>query len=108
MARRWRAFDVEAINREFAALPLEDHLCLQQTMLAYRSGEGEGYVVRNYGEGLMMVKDAAQGQGRCLFFSVHLERGTEILTALLVYKKESQEAPQRVLDTARRRLRETP
>lgn len=108
MARRWRAFDVEAINREFAALPPDDYFRLGEAMLAYRRDEGRGYVVKNYGDGLMMVKDAAQGQGRCLFFSVRIERGEEILTALLVYKKESQETPQRILDTARRRMRETP
>lgn len=52
-----------------------------------------------------MVKDDSHGQGRCLFFSVRREGSEEVLTALLVYKKESQEAPKWVHDTARKWMR---
>jgi len=42
----------------------------------------------------MMLKDSSRGQGRSLFFSTSQEGGVEVLTLLLVYKKESHEAPQ--------------
>lgn len=76
-------------------------------MRAYARDLGIGYEVKAYGGGLMMVKDASRGQGRCLFFALRREAdGSETIVALLVYKKESQEAPKRVLETARRRMGE--
>ncbi len=105
VTRRWRAFDAETINKEMRDLPQEDYFRLSQAMLAYRMDTGSGYVVKNYGEGLMMVRDGSHGAGRCLFFSVREEQGVEVLVALLVYKKESQEAPKRVIDTARQRMK---
>ena len=78
---------METINRELRTLSHEDFRRLTEAMLAYRLDKGGGYVVKSYGDGLMMVKDSTHGQGRCLFFSVRIERGEEILTALLVYKK---------------------
>ena len=66
---------METINREFAALPPDDYFRLGEAMLAYRLDQGAGYIVQNYGDGLMMVKDAAHGQGRCLFFSIRVEWG---------------------------------
>lgn len=102
--RRWRAFDSETINRELSALPKEDFLHLTQAMLAFRKAQGSGYVVKNYGDGLLMLKDDSKGQGRCLFFSIRKQGDEEVLTALVVYKKESQEAPARVIKKARQRM----
>ena len=94
-------------NRELLALPEADFLRLTAAMKAYAIEEPSGYVIKNYGEGLMMIKDASHGQGRGLFFSVRIVGGEEVLTLLLAYKKESQEAPARVIETARRRMRES-
>lgn len=103
VARRWRAFDRETIDKEMRALPKEAYHKLSEAMLAYRLDTRIGYVVRNYGDGLMMVKDDSHGAGRCLFFTIHEEAGVDVLVALLVYK-ESEEAPKRVIDAARRRM----
>ena len=86
-------------------LPPEDYYRLSQAMLGYRKASGSGYVVKNYGRGLFMIKDDSRGQGRCIFFSARQEQGDELLTALLVYKKESREVPARVIEAARKRLR---
>ena len=102
--RKWRAFDGATINKELSELPSEDFYRLTAAMKAYRLDQKVGYVVRSYGDGLMMVKDDSHGQGRCVFFAVREVAGEEVLTALLVYKKETQEAPKRVLDAARRRM----
>lgn len=76
-------------------------------MNAYaREIEGR-YVLKNYGDGLLMVKATNQTQGRVLFFAVHEENGVEILTALLAYKKETQEVLANIMATARQRLRNT-
>lgn len=65
------------------AVPREDYYRLSEAMLAYRKDLRSGYVVKNYGDGLMMVKDDSHGQGRCIFFSVHKVDGEEVLTALV-------------------------
>jgi phage-related protein len=49
-----------------------------------------------------MIK--GRGQGRCLFFGFEVVDDIERLTVLLIYKKESQEVPERVLKTARERM----
>ncbi len=84
MVRRWRPFDGRTINRELLDLPTDDFRRLTVAMKAYRLDVGAGYQVRNYGDGLMMVKDDSHGAGRCLFFSVREVEGEEVLTALLV------------------------
>jgi len=74
-------------------------------MAAYRDDLGIGYRVENYGEGLWMITDGGRGQGRCVFFRRIVEGdGSEFLVALLFYKKETQKVPERILNTARRRL----
>jgi phage-related protein len=107
VVRRWLPFDRHTINRELLALPSEDYYRLTSAMLAYRKQQTSGFVVDNYGEGLMMVKDDSRGQGRCLFFTVREVDGEEVLTALLVYKKESEKADKAALRTARRRMKES-
>ena len=72
-------------------------------MEQFQRGEVSGYTVRNFGDGLMMIKD--NRQGRCLWFSAdRVEHGVQILTALLVYKKETMRVPDRILQTARQRM----
>lgn len=102
------SFHRETTDAEFRDLPTRDYHRLTLAMREYARETRSGYVVKSYGEGLMMLKDASQGQGRALFFTIRRdEGGAERLTLLLVYKKESQEAPKRVLDTARQRMRDS-
>ena len=103
MRRKFEPFDAETIKREFLALPSEDASSLKFAMESYQWDLGTGYVVKNYGQGLYMIKDSSHGQGRCLFFRT-VAGQPERLVALLIYKKESQEAPARVIETARKRM----
>ena len=103
MRRKFEPFDAETIKREFLALPGEDASSLKFAMESYQWDLGTGYVAKNYGLGLFMIKDSSHGQGRCLFFRIVVGQ-PERLIALLIYKKESQEAPARVIETARKRM----
>jgi phage-related protein len=100
VARHWSSFDYDTTNREFLALPGRDRAAPK-----YAKGEEGRWIVKDYGDGLMMIKPSNRTQGRCLFFTVREIEGHEELIALLAYKKESQGAPARVLDTARERMR---
>jgi len=74
-------------------------------MKAFRLEIEGSYKVKNYGGGLLMIKSSNRAQGRCLFFTLVESDDVETLVALLAYKKESQEAPKQVIETARARLR---
>ena len=103
MIRKFRAFDPDVINRELASLPQNDFVDLRLAMHRYQEGLEVGYTVKDYGDGLMMIKGGRQG--RCLWFHEgEAENGLRILIALLIYKKESQEVPDRILRTARARM----
>jgi len=73
-------------------------------MKLYGIEAGKGYVVKNYGEGLMMIKPR-DGQGRCLFFCTAQQADVVSLVALLAYKKETTKLPDRVKDLAMTRMR---
>jgi len=62
--RKFEPFDAETINREFLALSSEDASSLKFAMQSYQWDLGSGYVVRNYGGGLFMIKDSSHRQGR--------------------------------------------
>lgn len=49
-----------------------------------------------------MIKATNHTSGRCLFFTIDTEEPTK-LVALLAYKKESDEAPESLIRTARER-----
>lgn len=102
--RRWTSFDRTVTNKELAGLPREDRLALYDAMESYRDDEG-GYRLSNYGDELLMLTDGGRGQGRCLFFKVLKVRDEERLVALLFYKKETAKAPNRLVDTAKKRMR---
>lgn len=97
---------METINREFLSLSDHDAATLKTAMKNYQLDTGVGYTVRNYGEGLWMLKDSGRAQGRCLFFQRQVVADKERLVAVLVYKKESQEIPARILRTAKERMRQ--
>jgi hypothetical protein len=67
--RKFEPFDAETIKREFLALPSEDASSLKFAMESYPWDLGTGYFVKNYGQGLFMIKDSSHGHGRCLFFT---------------------------------------
>ena len=73
-------------------------------MESYRDDEG-GYRLSKYDDGLWMLTDATRGQGRRLFFKVIRVKDEEKLVDLLFYKKETPKAPDRVIATARNRMR---
>ncbi len=103
MIRKWQAFDVETINREMLALTQEDKAKLHSAMKECRQNSGIGYIVKSYGNEVMMIRANDHSQGRCLFFSVSEVNGVQILTALVVYKKEKDEVPASVLKRAEKR-----
>jgi hypothetical protein len=103
--RRWISFDRAVTNKEFLQMPESDRLDLFEAMKRYRLLQGIGYVVKNYGDGLMMIKPNSPSAGRCLFFIETQQGDVTILKALLAYKKESDEVPKHIESTARARMR---
>ena len=87
---------------EFLDLPRESARDLKWATENYQSGRDANFTVKNYGKDLLMIKGS--GQGRCLFFGREVVDDVELLIARLIYKKESQEVPKRILTTARDRL----
>jgi len=107
MIRKFKPFEAEAIRKEFLSISGEDAYHLKYAMESYQEDYRIGYTVKNYGDGLMMVKDSGRSQGRCLFFFSEIVDGIEILTVVLIYKKETQEAPKHIIETARKRMEES-
>jgi len=101
--RKFAPFDDEVIRKEFLDLPRESARDLKWAMVNHQNGRELNYTLRNYGDDLLMIK--GHGQGRCLFFGKEVAGDEEKLIVLLIYKKESQEVPERVLRTARDRMR---
>jgi len=104
MSRKWGSFDTEVTNRELEAIPYPDRGALYQAMAAYAEDLDIRYSVKSYGDDLMMLKASNGTSGRCLFFSREPIGDSEKLVALLFYKKESYEAPKRVIEAARARM----
>lgn len=99
MSRKFEPFDERIIRKEFWELNTQDFLDLTEAMKNYQLETGVGYTIDNYGE-VLMIKGSRQGRG--LFFT--MVEGRVVL--LLVYKKESQKAPKRVIDIAVSRKKE--
>ena len=100
MRRKFEPFNSDVIRKEFFSLPATDATALRIAMAAYQMELGTGCVIKDYKDGLWMLKDASRVQGRCLFFRQEPHR----LVVVLIYKKESDEAPLRVIDAARKRM----
>lgn len=110
MSRHWSSFDRDVTNREFAEIPGRDLAALFRAMKKFGLYDPSGWVVKDYGDDLRMIKAANQSQGRCLFFTTREVLGNngeahEELVVLLAYKKETQEAPAAVIERARQRMR---
>lgn len=102
MPRKFVRFDDAVIRKEFLYLPRESARDLKWAMENYQSGRDVIYTAKSYGGNLMMIKGS--GQGRCLFFGSEVVDDIERLIVLLIYKKESQDLPERILRTARERM----
>ncbi len=94
-----KPFNESKIRKELDGLPPDDRAKLVAALKAFQDGLEIGWAVKDYGGGLKMITDSGRGQGRCLFFFVESEIGIIVK----IYKKESQEVPQSVLEAARRR-----
>ena len=107
MKREWAYFDPETVVAEFAALPAKDRAKLLALMEHYRTvglDNPSPAMVDDYGDGIKRLRHIKSAyQGRLLFFAVDRTAGFERLIALTVYKKESQDVPQNVLDRAKSR-----
>lgn len=103
MVRRWESFDAPTTTAEFLSIPQPDQAALKYAMERYGKSQDVGWTTKDYGRGLRMLKARNRTAGRCLF-TVRRESDTERLIALLFYKKEADEAPVAVLNSARRRL----
>jgi|GEM_PF-1710799 len=103
VGRKFIAYDAETINEELLSLSKADFLDLTLAMEYFQNASEAKYTVKNYDDGLMMIK--GNRQGRCLwFFKGETVDGIEILIVVLVYKKETQRVPSKVLETARSRM----
>ena len=101
MRGRCRNFDTSTIVSECGKIPQPDRGALFHAQDRYAKGENAGFVVKDYGGGLLMLKKARMA-GRCLFFPYE-EEGEVYLIFLLAYKKEADEAPSHLIDAARQR-----
>jgi hypothetical protein len=86
---------------ECASIAQPDRGALFHAQDRYAKGEDAGFVVKDYSGGLLMLKKARMA-GRCLFFPFE-EAGEIYLIFLLAFKKESDEAPAHLIETARER-----
>jgi hypothetical protein len=55
---RWTSFNRRVTDREFDALPLSDMVKLFEAMGKYARQVRAGYVVKEYGNGIKMIKGA--------------------------------------------------
>lgn len=92
VTRHWKSFDKEVTDKEFAALPLDDRIDLFEAMKLYRLDVPKGYVIKSYGDGLMMIKPQ-NGRGRCLFFTEVEVAGIRELVAPFGLQEGEPEAP---------------
>lgn len=110
MRREWVYFDVETIEAEFMALPNKDEAKLLSLMEHYRTvgfGNPSPAMVDDYGDGLYRLRHIKVAyKGRLIFFSIDRAGNYDRLVVFTVYKKESQDVPQNVMDRARRRMKE--
>jgi hypothetical protein len=97
----WTNFDDEVLVAEMRAIPQPDRGLLFFAMQRFARGDAAGFTVKNYGDELFMLKKKGRS-GRCLFFSFDTSDSAR-LVLLLAYKKESDEAPESLIKTARER-----
>lgn len=110
MRREWVYFDFETIQGEFADLPDKDRAKLLSLLEHYRTvglGNPSPAMIDDYGGGLYRLRHIKPAyQGRLIFFAVERLAGLERLVILTVYKKQSQDVPQNILERSRSRMTE--
>ena len=104
MQGKFVPFDELTIIAELRKLPVEDRAKLYRAMSRYadlRLGdEPFPAVVKDYGKGIWMIRHAShEAQGRLLFCKKRMQNDTKFVI-LVVYKKETQSVPARILRTA--------
>jgi len=97
----WTNFDDEVLVAEMRTIPQPDRGLLFFAMERYAKGDEAGFVVKDYGGDLFMLKKRGRS-GRSLFFTYDETDRTK-LVLLLAYKKESDEAPDHLIEAARSR-----
>ena len=112
--RKFVPFDPVTILREFQRLSRADYQALKHAMGKYAQSEDEilpPAMVEDqhkYGEKykpLVKVRHRnGNHAGRAFFYRGPEENGVQAMIVLLVYKKESDEAPQRLLEAAYQRM----
>ena|SRR5579862_3222506 len=110
MRREWVFFDQGVVQAELDALPARDASKLISLMTHYRTVGLENpspAMIDDYGDGIKRLRHIKPAyQGRMLFFAIDRVAGFERLVVLTVYKKESRDVPQNMLDRARSRMAE--
>lgn len=110
MRREFIPFDESIIRKEFLALPDLDRAKMLALIEHYQQcgfGNPSPAQVDDYGGGLYRLRHVKQAyQGRLIFFATDRVAGFERLVILVVFKKQSQDLPQKVLETARYRKKQ--
>lgn len=100
---KWGNYDDATLVAEMRTIPQPDRGLLFFSMERYAKGDEAGFVLKSYGEGLLMPKKDKRS-GRSLFFAYDPDERTT-LVLLLAYKKEKDEVPAQLIDAARTRMR---
>ena len=95
----WVNFDDETLVSEMRSIPQPDRGLLFFAMQRFAQGDDAGFTLKDYGNDLLMLKKKGRS-GRSLFFTYD-EKDKTKLVLLLAYKKESDEAPESLTNTAR-------
>jgi hypothetical protein len=111
--RRFVPFDTATITSEFDRLPEVDRLQLLRVMARFEA-EPQSFrpaLVSKYEDNLWRIRhENPRYSGRAIFSigpvvgDVETGESVQSLRLLVVYKKEGNDVPKRVLDTARRRM----
>jgi Phage derived protein Gp49-like (DUF891) len=99
----WKFFDEEEFKRDLAKLAIGDRNKIVALMELYLAiGNRRPVFIETYGEGLLCLRHSSGAyKGRCLFFLLEEDQPIE----LLIYRKDSDKADPRMVDTALNRMR---
>ncbi len=110
MNREWIFYNRKVIQAELDGIPAKDAAKLTSLMEHYRTAglsNPAPALIDDYGGGIKRLRHVKPAyQGRLIFFIVDRTAGFERLVVLTVYKKQSQDVPQNILDRAKARKAE--
>lgn len=108
MRREIVPFDDEIIRSELSDLPIKDRAKLVALIEYYEESQsGNPYPVQLnvYDHGLIRLRHAkASYQGRAILYIAESKKEFQRLVLLVIYKKESNKAPDSILVTAKKRM----